>query len=130
MTAMEFVARVIFVPTDMGIYLTAIIMVVLTQTLIWAIGRYSLDLDLWRCLALCAVAGMAGIVSAMGIGGINGMLAGWVFGAFAGYLIGGVLYDFELWQRIMVAVVVPVFALISFIAGYWLKGLLMENVFS
>ena len=123
---MFLLARVYFVPTDPGIYITAAIFVTLTQLLIWSIARYSTDIEIWRCLALCA----AGIISIIGLsmGGLNGLLGGYAAGAFVAFLIAGFLYDFETWQRITVSAVTPILGIISFIAGYWLKGIILTKL--
>ncbi len=124
-----FLARMFFAPRDIGIYLTAILMLVMMQGLIWGIARHSTDIEFWRCVGLCAIAGIAAITG-YAIGGSQGWLLGILLGAFAGYLIAGFVYDFDLWQRLVVTVCAPVFAFVSFYGGYWLKGILITKVFA
>ncbi len=130
MTAsLTFLSRVYIVPTDLGIYLTALIMIILTQVLLWSIARYTTDIEIWRCLGFCAVVGAA---SAMGFALAGASGNGWWgvlgCGAFAGYLIGGFIYDFDLWQRIVVAICGPILAAIAFFGGYALKGLIYSGL--
>lgn len=112
-------------PRDPGVYLVLLISILLVQLLVWGIARHSVYLDWWRSASLAIVAGVVTLLG-MTIGG--GFLPGFVFGVMAVYLFAGLVYEFELWQRIVVTVSVPILSFLSFIGGFALKDWIYENL--
>ncbi|RYD29064.1 MAG: hypothetical protein EOP87_18850 [Verrucomicrobiaceae bacterium] len=113
--------------TDLGFYLTAGIYLGLMQWLVWSIARHSADIELWRTGAFCLLVGSMTILG-LGMGGLGGILSAAILGFLCGWVILGYVFELETWQRAVMTAVGPVAAIFSFLAGYWLKGVILTNI--
>ena len=99
------------------------------QALMWGIARDSTDIEWWRAALLSTlVTGISFFVLAVvGTGDDGGLPVGPIIGAafataFAVWIVGGMLYDPEVWQRAVLAAASPVIGVIA-----WILGLLLRN---
>lgn len=127
MTDLFFLARIGVYSTDLGFYLTAGIYLGLMQWLVWSIARHSADIELWRTGAFCLLVGSMTILG-VGMGGLGGILSAAILGFLCGWVVLGYVFDLETWQRAVMTAVGPVAAVLSFLAGYWLKGVILTNI--
>ncbi|RYD38909.1 MAG: hypothetical protein EOP85_16775 [Verrucomicrobiaceae bacterium] len=125
MTDLLFLARVGVYSTDLGAYLTFGIYLGLMQWLLWSIARHSADIEIWRTTAFCL---LVGVLTVMGLafGGIGGLLSAAILGFLGGWILLGYVFDLETWQRAVMTAVGPIAVVPSYLAGYWLKGVILK----
>lgn len=127
MTDLFVLARIGVYSTDLGFYLTIGIYLGLMQWLVWSIARHTADIEIWRIGAFCLLVGCMTILG-VGMGGLGGILSAAILGFLCGWVILGYVFELETWQRAVITAVGPFAAVISFLAGYWLKGVILTNI--
>lgn len=127
MTDLLPLARIGVYSTDLGFYLTIGIYLGIIHWLTWYIARYTDDIELWKTGAFCLLVGSMTILG-VGMGGIGGILSAAILGLLGGWIVLGYVFELETWQRAVITAVGPPAAVGSFLAGYWLKGLILTNI--
>ena len=100
------------------------------QLIIWLVGRDSLDNEWWRSAALALLATVVPTVTyILAVNeGAGGLVAAAVLLCLLTWIVSGMLYEPELRQRILIAVLVPAVAVGALPIAVWLRNLLIVSV--
>lgn len=100
------------------------------QLLVWMVGRDSLETDWWRSLALAAVGTLVpafAVLLAVSHGTLGLVAAAVVMGLLI-WGISGFLYEPEFRQRLLMAIIVPILAILSYPLAVFLRNLLIDSM--
>ncbi|MCB1086426.1 MAG: hypothetical protein KDM63_05235 [Verrucomicrobiae bacterium] len=121
------------VPRDPAIYFAFGLTLLGIQALIWGIARDNTDIEWWRSSAVAIVAVVIGsmilsfIVRQETFSAIP--ILGGIFGCgFAVWLIGGFLYELEIWQRLTLSLASPIIGGVGMFLGVLLRNLIIGGL--
>lgn len=110
-------------PRDPALIIALFILIPTIQLLLWGIGRYSLDTEWWKgtCLS-AAVLVLCVMIPPIVDNNLKTLIGVYSLCALAVWIISHVLYEPELWQRVLLTLLSPLLG-----TGAWIAGIAIRK---
>jgi hypothetical protein len=111
---------------DPAVILALVFLFLAIQTFVWIIGRYSLELDLWRTAPFAFVLLYAmPVLTATGVT-LTSIILSFAIPALIVWAMAGFFYEPDLRQRIAMSTVLPVLGMIALPLGFYLRRVIFS----
>ena len=111
---------------DPAFYLGLIFLFFTIQVFVWIIGRFSLELDLWRTAPFAFVLLYAKpVLTATGVT-LTSIILSFVIPALIVWAMAGFFYEPDLRQRIAMSTVLPVLGMVALPLGFYLRKVIFS----
>lgn len=111
---------------DPAVILALVFLFLAIQTFVWIIGRYSLELDLWRTVPFAFVLLYAmPVLTATGVT-LTSIILSFVIPALIVWAMAGFFYEPDLRQRIAMTTVLPVLGMAALPLGFYLRRVIFS----
>jgi len=98
---------------DPAAYVALVFLIISVQGVVWLIGRHSIDLNWWRSLPFSIVLYFASSLMTHAGFPLESLVAGYAASALLIWIFAGFLYEPELRQRILMALLLPLLAFVA-----------------